>query len=235
VVLEPARHDFERWYAVHRAWLGLPELERGRLQDFHRDVIEPLGRVPRVEFLLPLLEGYAMLGADDAWLQVAARTLGPSDLGLLWFSEPWEEARERLESPPCALGRSGLAPYACADAMLEGDDFARWYLVYGPRLGLAARDREFLEELGARLVKPLDRVPRPPLLQALADLWAARDTERGRIEQRSAALTAHEYNAARDEADRRLRDELRRVLHPLDWNRIRHSRTWRSLFHGLGN
>ena len=90
-------------------------------------------------------------------------------------------------------------------------EFERWYAVYRVWLDL----------------------PEPPLLIALADLWSVRLAERARIELRSGALSAEQYNSARDAVDRRLRAALKRLLHPLDWNRIRHSGTWRSLIYGL--
>jgi hypothetical protein len=77
------REHFRAWYRAYRHDLGFPERDEDFLDEFCRDVIYPLGRVPRPERLRALLDVYAPYYAAepstvtrDVWAELARRLFG---------------------------------------------------------------------------------------------------------------------------------------------------------------
>jgi hypothetical protein len=127
------------------------------------------------------------------------------------------------ERAPAGGKPAGADPYArpVTDAR-ETVFFEAWYRAYRHRLGLPARDREYLWTFCENVVRPLGRLPEPDVAKRLVDAYDP---------FHAAAQEGRDDEA---EPQRALLERLRACLSPLDFRRVRFSERWRDVATELG-
>ncbi|MHC4136996.1 MAG: hypothetical protein ACYS0K_18725 [Planctomycetota bacterium] len=247
------RDEFARWYRAHAPTLGLPEVaDDHALANFGADVIEPLGRIPRLQILRVLLAEYLPwhsrideieakrisfnraphpeldaqeAAAKRAFFDNLYRLIAYSDLLLLAHSARWE-FKDRVPPPPTTERPPGGDPYAgpVPQAIVNFERLlAPWYLAYRFELDLPRRDAEFLADFQWQVVRWLGRVPPPALLR---DLVEAYTPQHQKWNQRTVA--------DRDQAVRVFFAALRRCLDKNDYALLAGSAMWKDDCERLG-
>lgn len=127
------------------------------------------------------------------------------------------------ERAPAGGRPAGADPYArpVADAR-EALLFVAWYRAYRHRLGLPARDEDYLWAFCENLVRPLGRLPEPGLAKRLV------------VAYDPFHAAAQEGRDDETEPKRALLERLRACLSPLDYRRVRYSDRWRDVASELG-
>ena len=209
----------------------LPRIPENRRRDFHDQVLDILGRVPRHSILDVLIEEWLRAekeGNYASFCRALREKIPRTDLLLLWYGYNLDAT----EGPPpfVRTHRRGADPYFNPTHFFEFHDFMGWYPAYHVELELPRLGVDELRRLHESWVVPLQRLPNPDELRL--GIRLLRQLEK-RYEHLRKTYGEYEFNTPEDRAVEDGTHEATRELFaaikaefPAEYDRLRKSDFW---------